>query len=354
MASATLSLLPGRLGLLLPPIAPVASAVEGSTDSRKHIPTFGTTAWVSELAAGAEEAGAGGVWAPDHLFWMRPAPECLTSLAVAATVTRRVHLGACVLQLPLRTPAAVAKQAAALQVLSGGRFVLGVGSGSHASEYALAGAPFRDRGRRLDAGIAALRSAWGTAEQPGGYRLEPAAPVPVWIGGSSAAALRRAGTLGDGWVPLFVGPERFADSLGSLRQIAASAGRDPDAIVPAVVMVTSVGDDPSRARAAGTSWLSSLYGIPAKAFDRHLVAGTPDDCAAAAGRYVDAGAAHVIVLVASDDALGQFRALAAAYGRLAPPAGPGGRSVRLEQALDARSQDAGAVARTCETVEVGA
>ncbi len=354
MASAALSLLPGRLGLLLPPIAPVSSPAVSVTDSRKPLPTFGTTSWVCELAAGAEEAGAGGVWAPDHLFWRRPAPECLTSLAVAAAVTRRVHLGACVLQLPLRSPAAVAKQAAALQTLSGGRFVLGVGSGSHAPEYALAGVSFRDRGPLLDAGIAALRSAWGTAEQPGGYRLEPAAPVPVWIGGSSTAALRRAATVGDGWVPLFVGPERFADSLGSLREIAASAGRDPGAVMPAVVMVASVGDDPTRARAEGTSWLSSLYGIPAKAFDRHLVAGTSDDCAAEVGRYVDAGAAHVIVLLATDDALEQFRALAAAYGRLAPPARPAGNSERGVLAHTAWSQSGGTATRTCEREGVGA
>jgi alkanesulfonate monooxygenase SsuD/methylene tetrahydromethanopterin reductase-like flavin-dependent oxidoreductase (luciferase family) len=269
---------------------------------------------VTALAVAAEEAGAAGIWASDHLFWGRPATECLTTVAVAAAATRRAAVGCCVLQLPLRAPAAVAKQAAALQTLSGGRFVLGVGVGSHAGEYALAGVPFHTRGDALDAGIASLRRAWGTADRSDiRYRLEPAAPVPVWIGGSSPAALRRAALHGDGWVPLFLGPEEFGASLGRLRELVGAAGRSPEAVVPAAVMVVTVGNDARRARASGTAWLSSLYGIPPRAFDRHLVAGPAEHCAARAAAYQDAGAAHVIVMVAADDALSQFRALVAAH-----------------------------------------
>lgn len=285
-------------------------------------PTRGTTEWVARLASAAEDAGAAGVWASDHLFWTRPVPECLTTLAVAAGATREAAIGTCVLQLPLRASAAVAKQAASLQVLSGGRFVLGVGVGSHRGEYELAGVPFSTRGKALDAGIEALRAAWGTAERPGGYRLQPAASVPVWIGGASTAALRRAASKGDGWMPLFVGPAQFAELLGQLRAWSHQAGRPLDAVVPAVVMVVAVDDDPAAAATAGTAWLAALYGIPAKAFGRHLVAGPAAQCAEIAARYVAAGAAHVVVLVAGDDALGQFRALAAAYDRLAgSPAG---------------------------------
>jgi alkanesulfonate monooxygenase SsuD/methylene tetrahydromethanopterin reductase-like flavin-dependent oxidoreductase (luciferase family) len=267
---------------------------------------------VTALAAGAEHAGAGGVWVSDHLFWPKPTTECLTTIAVAASATRRVVVGSCVLQLPLRAPAATAKQAAALQVLSGGRFILGVGSGIHASEYDLAGAAFHHRGRDLDSGIAALHAAWHGNEELGGYRLAPAPPVPVWVGGSSAAALRRAATVGDGWVPLFIGPEKFAASLSHLRDLASDSSRDPDDIVPAAVMVTVVDEDGTRGRAAGGRWLSRLYGIPPKAFERHLVAGSAAHCAEVAAAYVDAGAAQVIVLVAADDALEQFCALAAA------------------------------------------
>jgi alkanesulfonate monooxygenase SsuD/methylene tetrahydromethanopterin reductase-like flavin-dependent oxidoreductase (luciferase family) len=317
MPLVTTPLAAGRLGLLLPPMLPAVSPKgAGPTTSSNPDLTVGSTNWVTALAQTAEDAGAAGIWASDHLFWKRPAGECLTTLAVAAAATSSAAVGACVLQLPLRAPAAVAKQAAALQLLSGGRFVLGVGVGSHPGEYDLAGVPFHTRGKALDAGIAALHDAWRTADQPVGYRLEPAPPVPVWVGGSSPAAVRRAATAGDGWVPLFIGPERFATTLEELRKATGAAGRRADAVFPAVVMAATVGDDRARARAAGTAWLAALYGLPAKAFERRLVAGPADHCALAAARYVAAGAAHVIVLVAADDALGQFRALAAAYDGL--------------------------------------
>ncbi len=316
MPLVTANLAPGRLGLLLPPMPPARPADHaGSTLGITKYPTFGTTTWVAEISSEAEAAGAAGVWASDHLFWGRPVNECLTTLAVAATATRAATVGSCVLQLPLRAPAAVAKQASALQVLSSGRFVLGVGVGSHAGEYEQAGVEFATRGRALDEGLATLRAAWASAERGGDYRLEPSPAVPVWIGGSSPAALTRAARIGDGWVPLFIGPGQYADALGRLCDLAAAAGREPERITAAVVVAATVGERPGDALAAGTAWLSRLYGIPAKAFERHLVAGPAEACAARAQEYVDAGAAHVIVMVAADDAPGQFAAFAAAFGR---------------------------------------
>ena len=170
----------------------------------------------------AGRRGDRGRWTVGHrpLFWPLPLLECLTTLTVAATVTTRVTLGSCVLQLPLRSPAAVAKQAASLQLLSGGRFVLGVGVGSHPGEFAMAGADFARRGPAIDQGIAALRAAWASVGEPDlVYRQSPAVgAMPIWIGGSSAVARRRAALLGDGWVPLFLSPERYAQNLAKLRE----------------------------------------------------------------------------------------------------------------------------------------
>jgi alkanesulfonate monooxygenase SsuD/methylene tetrahydromethanopterin reductase-like flavin-dependent oxidoreductase (luciferase family) len=308
-------LCPGPLGLIIRPLAPRCWPVDSDpTDGRTPPPTGGTTSWLADVCRSAEGAGAGALWATDHLFWGQPSLECLTSLAVAATATAHATLGTCVLQLPMRSPAAVAKQAATLQILSGGRFVLGVGVGSHAGEYELAGADFATRGADLDRGIEALRAAWATADDPSRrYRQEPAASVPVWVGGSSPAARRRAARTGDGWVPLFVPPARLADELSHLRDEVVAAGRAPAAVTSAVVMMASVGPDARRAAETGTAWLSSLYGIPPKAFERHLVAGSPDYCAEMAGRYLDAGAEHVAVMVADDEPLEQFGALAAAF-----------------------------------------
>lgn len=277
---------------------------------------------MTETSRQAEALGAEAVWATDHLFWGVPTVECMTALTLVSAATRRAAVGTCVLQLPLRSPAAVAKQASTLQLLSGGRFVLGVGVGSHEGEYALAGASFADRGRRLDEGIGALRRAW-SADVPG-YRHEPSLPAPIWIGGSSPAALRRAATTGDGWIPLFVGPETMADAVAELRGAVVVAGRDPAAVVPGVVAVVSVGAEAERAAERGSAWLASLYGIPAKAFARHLVAGPAEQCADEVGRYVRAGVAHAAVMIAGDDPLDQFAALSASFlGRHAPaePAG---------------------------------
>ena len=308
----------GPLGLLLPPQPPRERAAAawhtgGATDDA----TFGSTPWVLETCREAEEAGASAIWASDHLFWRRPTLECLTTLAVAAVATRRSVLGTCVLQLPLRRAAAVAKQVSSLQLLSGQRVVLGVGVGSHEGEYRAAGAPFATRGRALDEGITELRRIWGNDGAAPAYRHEPALAAPVWVGGSSPAALRRAARLGDGWVPLFVGPERFRADLATVREQAARAGRDPEHVTPAVVMVAAVGRAPDAA-AAGLAGLSDLYGFPPRAFERHLVAGSATHCAAAAERYLDAGASHVAVMVAGDGVVGAFGQITEALGAAVP------------------------------------
>jgi alkanesulfonate monooxygenase SsuD/methylene tetrahydromethanopterin reductase-like flavin-dependent oxidoreductase (luciferase family) len=282
----------------------------GSTSG--HTP--GTASNLAELCRRAEETGADSLWAVDHLYWPHPINECLTTLAIAAAATRRPTLGSCILQLPLRHPAAVAKQVTALQHLSSGRFILGVGVGSHEAEYVRAGVDFHRRGRLMDEGLAVIRDAWAAADQPAGsYRQEPWSPrVPIWIGGSSVAARRRAAAVGDGWAPLFLTADDYGAALGALRQETEEAGRDPDAVEPAMVVFARVGSD-GQAPPEGARWLSDLYGVPAKAFERYLVAGPPEACAAALSRYVEAGARHIIVMVAGTGAVDHFSQLRAAF-----------------------------------------
>ena len=276
--------------------------------------TTGTAQHVSELCVRAEATGADSLWAVDHLFWPHPINECLTTLAIAAAATRRPTLGACVLQLPLRQPAAVAKQATALQQLSGGRFVLGVGVGSHPVEYARAAVDYHRRGHLMDEGIAAMQRAWTSGHEPdASYPQEPtSARVPLWIGGSSPAARRRAAAVGDGWVPLFLTPDDYAPALLALRAETAAAGRDPDDVEPAVVVFARVGPD-DEAPTKGAQWLSEMYGLPPRAFERHLVAGESETCADAFGRYVEAGARHIVVMVAASGAVSHFGLLRSAF-----------------------------------------
>jgi alkanesulfonate monooxygenase SsuD/methylene tetrahydromethanopterin reductase-like flavin-dependent oxidoreductase (luciferase family) len=278
----------------------------------------------------AEELGAGALWACDHLFWHGPCLEAMTALAVGATATEHATLGTCVMQLPLRQTPEVAKQAATLQSLTRGRFVLGVGVGSHQGEYEQAGVDFHSRGRLLDEGIRELRRSWATGRDltrgdtaAGGashYRQLPdPSHVPVWVGGSSEAALRRAAVLGDGWMPLFLSAAGYQQAVERLAKEVDRAGRPPGAVTPSMVLFVSIDDDPTRGRKRGTKWMSSLYGLPAKAFDRHLVAGTAAEVAGVVATFAEAGARHIPVYITDDQPLGQFERLTEALAGAALP-----------------------------------
>lgn len=277
------------------------------------------------LCRDAEAAGAAGLWACDHLFWHGPSLECLAALAVAATASRRALVGSCVLQLPLRRPSAVAKTATTLQNLSGGRFVLGVGVGVHAGEYEATGIPFAKRGRLLDAGIDEVRRVWATSATDGTasrYRQLPGGSAPIWVGGSSPAALERAAA-NDGWIPLFVSPEEYSSSLALIEAAAARAGRDPATITPAVVAFVSIGGDGD----AGAQWMSSLYNLPARAFGRYLLHGSPRAVAGELARFVEHGARHVAVFVTDDEPAGPFVELARAFADVAGTRRPAAAAV---------------------------
>jgi len=272
----------------------------------------------SELATTcrrAEAAGASALWACDHLFWHTPAVECLTSVTIAAAATEKATIGPCVLQLPLRNATAVAKQVASLDHISAGRVVLGVGIGNHRMEYEAAGAGYEGRGRRLDEGIAELRSAWASAAEDSRFRQLPPASVPVWVGGSSEAALRRAARLADGWVPLFVPPADYAVAMERLDKEAERAGRHPSQVERAIVVFVSVGGSDAQIR--GLEWMSSLYSIAPAAFERHLVSGDARSVARSLESFAEAGARHIAVFVTADDPLGQFEDLAGAFFELA-------------------------------------
>lgn len=273
--------------------------------------TTDNAAEVVELCRRAEATGADSLWAVDHLYWPHPISEPLTTLAVAATATTRPLLGTCVLQLPLRRPSAVAKQATGLQLLSGGRFVLGVGVGIHEGEYERAETDYHRRGRLMDEGVAQVRQAWA-ADGTSDYVMTPSStPVPIWFGGHSEAARRRAAVLGDGWIPLFLTPEDYAAALVELRRETEQAGRDPGDVAAGVVVFACVGADDAATQ--GARWLSALYRLPPKAFTRHIAAGAPEVCAERLRLYAEAGAQHIVVMVAGSPAVEHFGQLRAAF-----------------------------------------
>jgi alkanesulfonate monooxygenase SsuD/methylene tetrahydromethanopterin reductase-like flavin-dependent oxidoreductase (luciferase family) len=185
-----------------------------------------------------------------------PAPfyEPFTTLAWLAGLTRRIRLGTTVLILPYRHPLLTARMAANLNDLSGGRLVLGVGVGWARQEFDALGVPFRERGRLTDLHLLAIRAAWADAED---YR---SGPIPVWIGGNSDAALRRAVRLGDAWHPLRFTLGWLTGALDRMRAIAAELGRLQPALAPRIALhLTSspvAGDD----RLAGHGTIAQVAG----------------------------------------------------------------------------------------------
>ena len=219
------------------------------------------------LAVAAEEAGFESLWAPEHVVMSRSPdatpyraspdgtmgrlsrrggiPDPLIWFAFVASVTSRIRFGTNVLILPEHQPVVLAKSAATLDHLCGGRLMLGVGVGELPEEYAAVGMNFGDRGRRMDEYIDAMRVLWrdDIATFAGAHvafdRVEcrpwpVRRSIPLLIGGSSQAAIRRAGQRGDGYFP-FVFPDQDPEVelprlLGMVRAEAAATGRDPDAI----------------------------------------------------------------------------------------------------------------------------
>jgi probable F420-dependent oxidoreductase len=185
-----------------------------------------------------------------------PAPfyEPFTTLAWLAGFTRRIRLGTTVLILPYRHPLLTARMAANLNDLSGGRLVLGVGVGWARQEFDALGVPFRDRGRLTDVHLLAIRAAWGDDQD---YR---SGRIPVWIGGNSDAALRRAVRLGDAWHPLRFVPRWLTEALDRMKAIATEQQRPEPALVPRIALRLTPTPVTDAGRLAGEGTIDQVIG----------------------------------------------------------------------------------------------
>ncbi|WP_018179442.1 TIGR03619 family F420-dependent LLM class oxidoreductase [Jongsikchunia kroppenstedtii] len=149
----------------------------------------------------------------------------LATLSFLAAATHRIRLATAVLVLPYHRPIELAKRYGTLDRLSGGRLILGVGVGSLREEFDLLGAPWPDRGTVADERLAELRDIWGRTDV-GGMIVSPAASstqVPIWVGGRTGRSLRRAVSLGDGWMPFGLSLAQITEMLSTT---TASAGFD--------------------------------------------------------------------------------------------------------------------------------
>jgi probable F420-dependent oxidoreductase len=196
-----------------------------------------------QTAQAAEACGYTSAWTSDHILVGSAFPrygtlyEALTTLAWIGAQTRTIRLGTSILVLPMRNAILAAKQAATVDKLTGGRFVLGVGLGWNEGEYANVGADWKRRARVMDESLQVLRNLW-TEERPSFagtvykyadtlFDPKPAQEggPPIWIGGGSEAAIQRAARFGDNWHADEVQPGPFAAAVETLHTAAASHGR---------------------------------------------------------------------------------------------------------------------------------
>lgn len=245
------------------------------------------------VAQHVETLGFDSVWVSDHIVVPHSALprfgevffEPFTTLAYVAGRTSRIRLGTSVIILPYRHPLLMAKSLATIDVLSGGRLIVGAAVGWLAEEFEALGISFRERGARSDEALRAMRVLW-TEPEPrfegrffrfAGIKAEPK-PLqqphpPIWIGGASPAALKRAAEFADTWHPSHRPVAEIAAGAKQFRELATARGRDPNSLqviarVPLRIVTGGNTPDP-----------------------RPLLVGTPEQIVEDIGRYREAGVA---------------------------------------------------------------
>jgi len=271
-----------------------------------HLPQIGRKAGpegMRRAAVQAEELGYADVWTSEHIITPQGAPyppsplfyDPVLSLTWAAAYTKRVRLGTSVLVLPMRHPLPLAKELATLQNLSAGRLILGAGVGWLEAEFAALGVPFHERGRRMDEGIAMMKAVW--SDDPVSFDAKfipavidtmrmmpkPEKPIPIWIGGSSEPALRRALGL-DGWHGSRTSPEEAGPIVKRLR----AARPDPGFAIS--LRAAWDGKDDGALKARLDAYAAAGVGhVMLEPFDREL-----EDWLGSVERIAKAGAAYLV------------------------------------------------------------
>ena len=260
----------------------------------------------------AEELGYDSVWVMDHLFnngYIRerlddkPYYHPMATLSHISALTQRVRLGTSVLVLPYHNPVELAKYAATLDQMSGGRVVLGVGVGAMTPEFEALGIPLNRRGSLTNESMDVMRELWSNEDpqyasdrwQFGDLKFSPkpqqvvrgSPGVPLWVGGNSPGALRRAAGRGNGWHPSGVSAEEFAIGCQRVRELAESAGRNPDELVMSARVEVEAHGQPSSQRAADRS---------------RLPGNDPAGIAAGVAAFRDAGVQHLVLALNTGDA----------------------------------------------------
>ena len=246
------------------------------------------------------------LWFSERLSSPTPMPEPITTMAAIAGRTKRLKFGPSVLTLPFRSPVMLARELAMIDVMSNGRMLPAIGIGAEDERsFRATGVPVRERARRTDEAIAIMRKVWsgepvtydGQFWQLDDITVRPAPkqdPMPLWIGGNSEAAARRAGRLGDGWIPSFIAPEQLESGIRVTLDHAEQAQRDFEIDHFGALMYFCLDDDPAAADALARPYIPPGR-ANAETLARCTAFGPPDLVRERLEEYVEAGGSKFIL-----------------------------------------------------------
>jgi alkanesulfonate monooxygenase SsuD/methylene tetrahydromethanopterin reductase-like flavin-dependent oxidoreductase (luciferase family) len=252
------------------------------------------------------------LWVGDHISMPIPFLDPLQQIAQAAVISRRLTFGVGVYLLPLRNFAPVAKQVSTLDLMTEGRLIFGVGvGGEFPKEYEASGIPHSERGARLSDGIRVLKKFWSgapvTHESPflkfENVAMRPTpwqkGGPPIWCGGRSKPALRRAARIGDGWHSYAITSDMYRDGLALIKETAEEVGRSFSPFGTGHLLFARVSDDYESALDEAADHLSTRYNMNMRpAAKRYGAIGTPQDVAEAIRNFYEAGVRHITLDIA--------------------------------------------------------
>ncbi len=259
-------------------------------------------------ARNAEALGFDYLATGEHIMFHGPTANTMVSLAAAAGATDRIKLMSGIVLVPLYPPALLAKQVAVLDVVSDGRFHLGIGvGGEFPKEFQAVNVPVEERGARTNEALEVIDKLLtgtdvtfnGRFTTLDGVTIAPRGVqqprVPIWVAGRKDVAMKRAARHAEGWMPYMYTPEMLAESMDKIATFTEDAGRPEGSVAGGLYIFTCVHEDRDTALELANRQLSRQYNQDfSKLVSKYTIAGSPEDCIARVQEYIDAGAGTIM------------------------------------------------------------
>ena len=259
-------------------------------------------------ARNAEALGYDYLLTGEHVMFHGPTANNMVSLAAAAGATETIKLMSGIVLVPLYPAALLAKQVGVLDVVSGGRFSLGIGvGGEFPKEFDAVGVPVKERGARTNEALEVIDLLLrekdvvfdGKFTQLDGVSISPRGVqkprVPFWVAGRKDVAMKRVAKYAEGWLPYMYTPEMLSESMEKIAQFTDEAGRPEGTVRGGLFIFTCVHEDRDTALDLANQQLSKQYNQDfSQLVEKYTIAGSPEDCIARVQQYIDAGARSIM------------------------------------------------------------